>query len=143
MSEQAPTKIYEKDKARFEKLRALPMTALLKQPVSELPLAKRAVAYCEKHNVQTIGQLSKLERRALLKARNMGRKTVCHIEAYLQFLGLGLDGKIAADVPANLPPAFQRGAKAMHLAVLAQLATLNVPFEVVQAVSRLASPTEE
>lgn len=142
MSEQAPTKIYEKDKALFEKLRALPMTELLKEPVNVLPLAKRALAYCEKHNVATIGQLAKLERRVLLKARNVGRKTVLHIEAYLQFLGLGLDGKIAADVPANLPPAFRRGARAMQLAVIAELTAQNAPFELVQAIGRMALPQE-
>ncbi len=142
MSEQAPTIVYEKDRPRFEKLRALPMTDLLKQPVTELPLAVRAMSYCQKHNIQTIGQLSKLERKALLKARNMGRKTVLHIEAYLQYIGLGLDGRIAAEVPAALPPAYRRGAKAMQLAVLAQLAALNAPFEVVQAIGRMELPQE-
>lgn len=143
MSEQAPTKVYEKDKVRFERLRALPMTELLKQPVTDLPLAKRALSYCEKKNVATVGQLSKLERKVLLKARNMGRKTVAHIEAYLQQIGLGLDGRIAAEVPAAMPPAFARGAKAMHLAVLAQLSALGAPFELVQAISRMSLPTEE
>lgn len=143
MSEQTPTKIFEKDKAAFERLQALPMPELLKQSVEELPLAVRAAAYCQKHNVSTIGQLAQLERRVLLKSRNMGRKTVAHIEAYLKFVGLGLDGKIASEVPAAIPPAFARGAKAMQLAVLAQLAALDAPFDLVQAISRLALPKEE
>lgn len=143
MSEQAPVRIYEKDKETFDVLRAMPISALLAEPVTVLPLAVRALRYCEKHNVQTIGQLTLLQRSVLLKARNMGRKTVLHIEAYLNHLGLGLDGRIVADVPANLPPPYQRGAQAMRLAILTQLTALNVPFDVVQAVSKLPLPTPE
>lgn len=143
MSEQAPVRIYEKDKETFDVLRAMPMAALLAEPVIVLPLAVRAVRYCEKHNITTIGQLAQAEKAVLLKARNMGRKTVQHIEAYLNYLGLGLDGRIAAEVPANLPPAYQRGAQAMRLAIMNQLTALNVPFDVVQAVSKMPLPSPE
>lgn len=143
MSEQAPTRIYEKDRELFEKLRAKPIPALLSQPVADLPLAVRAMGYCKKHNITTIGQLCQLERSALLKAKNMGRKTVVHIEAYLNFLGLGLNGRVTAAVPANLPPAFQRGAQAMRLATMNQLTAMNVPFDVVQAIGKLPLPSEE
>ena len=143
MSEQAPVRIYEKDQETFARLRALPMEQLLRQPVAALPLAVRALAYCEKKNLATIGQLARAKRAEMLKTKNVGRKTVHHVEAYLGFLGLGLDGKIVADVPAPVPPAFQRGAHAMRIAIMAQLAALNVPFDVVQAISKVELPEGE
>ena len=143
MSEQSPTRIYEKDRPIFERLRSLPMERLLKEPVSLLPLAVRAAAYCEKHNILTIGQLTQCKRAELLKARNLGRKTVAHIIAYLGELGLGLDGKLSATVPPALPPAYQRGAKAMKLAVLTHLATLDLAFDVAQQIAALPLPVPE
>ena len=143
MSEQAPLRIYEKDRATFDRLRALPMEQLLKQPVDTLPLAVRALSYCTKKNLTTIGQLALAKRSEMLKARNMGRKTVQHIEMYLKELGLGLDGKIAATVPAPLPPPYQRGAQAMRLAVMAHLMALNVDYSIVQGVSKLELPSPE
>lgn len=142
MSEQAPTRVYEKDKPAFERLRALPIEQLLREPVESLPLAVRATRYCAKHKVATIGQLAQLKRSVLLKAKNVGRKTVAHMEAYLGFIGLGLDGKVAPVAPP-MAPAYERGAHAMRLAVLAQLAAMDVPFEVVQAISHLPMPKEE
>lgn len=143
MSEQAPTRIYEKDRPIFERLRSLPMERLLKEPVSLLPLAVRAAAYCEKHNILTIGQLTQCKRSEMLKAKNLGRKTVAHIIAYLGELGLGLDGKLSATVPPALPPAFQRGAKAMKLDVLVALSALGLPYEMVQQIASLPLPSQE
>jgi len=143
VSEQAPIKIYEKDRPIFERLKKLPMQDLLKEPVAVLPLAVRAMNYCQKHNIQAIGQLSACKRAELLKARNLGRKTVAHIVAYLGELGLGLDGKLSAAVPSAPIPAYTRGAKAMKLAVLAHLATLGVAFDVAQSVARLPLPGPE
>ena len=143
MSEQAPVRIYEKDRAAFERLRSLPMDQLLKQSVISLPFAARVIHYCDKHNITSIGQLAKLKKADLLKARNMGRKTVQHLEAYLGVLGLGLDGKLSAEVPAPIPPAYARGAKAMKLAILAQLAALDVAHEVVAAVGKVPLPAPE
>lgn len=142
MSEQSPTRIYEKDKPAFERLRALPIEQLLREPVESMPLAVRAVSYCRKHNITTIGQMAQLKRSVLLKAKNVGRKTVAHMEAYLGFVGLGLDGKIAPAAPP-MAPAYERGAHAMRMAMLAHLAALNVPFDVVQSVSQLALPKQE
>jgi len=142
VSEQAPIRIYEKDKPAFERLRALPIEQLLKESVESLPLAVRAAAYCRKHSITTIGQMAQLQRKMLLKAKNMGRKTVAHMEAYLGFLGLGLDGKVAPMAPP-MAPAYERGAQAMRVAVLAHLAALNVPFDIVQSVSKLPLPTQE
>ena len=79
----------------------------------------------------------------MLKARNMGRRTVQHVEAYLGHLGLSLDGKLAVNVPSPLPPAYARGAQAMKAQVMALLAVENAPNELVLAVSRLAVPTSE
>lgn len=143
MSEQAPLRIYEKDRATFERLRALPMEQLLKQPVATLPLAVRAASYCEKKNLATIGQLALAKRADMLKARNMGRKTVQHIEMYLRELGLGLDGKIAASVPAPIPPAYARGAQAMRLAIMTQLVALDVPHMIVQQIAKMELPQPE
>lgn len=143
MSEQAPTVIYEKDRATFERLRSLPIDQLLKQPVNALPLAVRALAYCAKKNISTIGQLAKARRADMMKARNMGRRTVAHIEAYLGHLGLGLNGKLADTVPAPIPPAFARGAQAMKLNIMAQLALLNVPNDVVLAIGKMELPRED
>lgn len=143
MSEQAPTRIYEKDLPKFERLRALTMEQLLKEPISSLPLAVRALGYCQKNNIATIGQLAVCKRAELLKARNLGRKTVSHIIAYLGELGLGLDGRLSASVPPALPPAFHRGAKAMKLSIMAQLAALNVSPNIVQAVSNIPMPVED
>lgn len=143
MNEQAPTRIYEKDLPKFERLRSLTMEQLLKEPVESLPLALRALHYCHKHHVTTIGQLAQLKKAELLKARNMGRKTVAHIVAYLGELGLGLDGRLSASIPPALPPAFHRGAKAMKLHVMAQLAALNVSQELMQAVASLPMPNPE
>ena len=143
MSEQAPTKIFEKDRPTFERLRALPIEKLLKEPVVLLPLAARAVNYCQKHNITTIGQLAQSKQSELLKAKNLGRKTVAHIIAYLGELGLGLDGRLSATVPPALPPAFTRGAKAMRLAVLAQLTVLNIPHEIVKSVAEMPLPELE
>lgn len=142
MSEQSPTRIYEKDKPAFERLRALTIEQLLREPVESLPLAVRALSYCRKHNVVTIGQLAQLQRRVLLKAKNVGRKTVAHLEAYLGFVGLGLDGKVAPMAPP-MAPAYERGAQAMRVAVLAHLAALNAPFDLVQSVSKLPLPKQE
>ena len=143
MSEQAPVRIYEKDQAAFDKLKAMPIDLLLRQSIDTLPLAVRAVSYCQKKHVRTIGQLAKLRKADLLKARNMGRKTVQHIEAYLGFLGLGLDGKLAATVPAPMPPAFTRGAQAMKLDIMAQLAAMNVAHDIVQVVGKMPLPAPE
>ncbi len=143
MAEQAPVRIYEKDRAAFERLRSLPMDQLLKQPVESLPFAVRVMRYCEKHNITLIGQMAKLKKANLLKARNLGRKTVAHMEAYLGALGLGLDGKLAADIPAPFPSAYAQGAKAMKLHILAQLTVMNVAHEVVAAVGKMALPTIE
>lgn len=143
MSEQAPVRIYEKDQAAFDKLKAMPIDLLLRQNIDALPFAVRVMSYCEKRHVRTIGQLAKLKRADLLKARNMGRKTVQHIEAYLGFLGLGLDGKLAVAVPAPTPPAYTRGAQAMKLSIMAQLTVLNVAHSVVQEVGKLPLPTPE
>lgn len=141
VSEQSPTRIYEKDKPAFERLRALTIEQLLREPVESLPLAVRAQSYCRKHRVGTIGQLAQLQRRVLLRAKNMGRKTVAHIEAYLGFVGLCLDGKVAPMAPP-LAPAYVRGAQAMRVAVLAHLAAADAPFELVQGVSKLPLPQE-
>lgn len=143
MSGQSPVRIYEKDRAAFERLRSLPIEQLLKEPVASLPLSVRAKAYCEKKNLATIGQLAKAKRSEMLKARNMGRRTVTHVEAYLGHLGLSLDGKLAVNVPTPLPPAFARGAQAMKAAIMAQLVLLNAPNELVLAISRLLPPTVE
>lgn len=143
MSEQTPTRIYEKDKATFERLRGLPIDQLLKQPVDSLPLAVRAMGYCNKHNITTLGQLAQAKKADLLKARNMGRHTVQHIEAYLGYLGLGLDGKLAVEVPAPMPPAFKRGAQAMRMAILAHLTAADMPHELVHAISKIPLPAEE
>lgn len=142
VSEQSPTRVYEKDKPAFERLRALPIEHLLREPVESLPLAARALSYCRKQKVSTIGQLAQLRRSALLKAKNVGRKTVSHMEAYLGFIGLGLDGKVAPMAPP-MAPAYERGAHAMRLSIVAQLAALNVPFEIVQAISQLPMPKQE
>ena len=142
MSEQAPTRIYEKDRATFERLRSLPIDQLLKQPVDALPLAVRAMSYCTKKNIATIGQLAKARKADMLKARNMGRRTVLHIEAYLGHLGLGLDGKLAAEVPAPIKPAYARGAHDMKLNIMAQLAAFNAPNELVLAISSMDILTE-
>ncbi len=141
MNEQAPTRIYEKDKPTFERLRAMTMTQLLEQPVTVLPLAVRALAYCEKRNLFTIGQLAMAKKSEMLKAANMGRKTVAHVSAYLSEIGLGLDGKLSASVPAPIPPAWVRGAKAMRVAIMAELAILNVSHEVVAVIGKLPVPT--
>lgn len=143
MSEQAPTKIYEKDRPIFDRLKRLPMQELLKEPVSALPLAVRAMGYCQKRNIQTIGQLAACKRSELLRAKNLGRKTVAHIIAYLGELGLGLNGKLSATIPTTPIPAYTRGAKAMKLDVLAHLATLGVAFEVAQSVANLPLPEPE
>lgn len=143
MAEQAPVRIYEKDRAAFERLRSLPMDQLLKQPVESLPFAVRVMRYCEKHNISLIGQMAKLKKADLLKARNLGRKTVAHMEAYLGALGLGLDGKLAADIPAPFPSAYAQGAKAMKLHILAQLTVMNVAHEVVATIGKMALPTPE
>lgn len=143
MSEQTPTRIYEKDRPTFERLRALPMDQLLKQPVSLLPLAVRALSYCRKKHLVTIGQLAQAKKADMLKAQNMGRRTVQHIEAYLGHLGLALDGKLAAAVPAPLPPAYKRGAQAMRLLMLAQAVALDLPHEAVQALSIVPLPSPE
>lgn len=143
MSEQTPTRIYEKDRSVFEHLRTLPMHDLLKQPVSMLPLASRAHAYCNKHNISLIGQLAACKKADLLKAKNMGRKTVAHVVAYLNELGLGLDGRLSATVPPTLPHPFIRGAKAMRLAILAELAALDAPHQLVKQISSIPLPTPE
>lgn len=121
------------------------MDQLLSQPLALLPLAVRAQAYCAKLNIETIGQLAQAKRADMLKSRNMGRRTVHHIEAYLGYLGLGLDGKLAASVPAPSIPAFQRGAHAMRLAILTQMVAANMPHSVIQFVTSIAVPdlTEE
>lgn len=142
MSEQSPVRIYEKDKPAFERLRALPIEQLLKEPVESMPLAARAMTYCRKHNISTIGQVAQLQRKVLMKAKNVGRKTVAHLEAYLGFVGLGLDGKVAPMAPP-MAPAYERGAQAMRVAVLAHLAALNVPFDIVQSVAKLPLPSQE
>lgn len=142
MSEQAPTRIYEKDKPAFERLRALPIEQLLREPVESLPLAARALSYCHKQNVTTIGQLAQLQRRVLLKAKNVGRKTVAHLEAFLGFVGLGLDGKVAPMAPP-MAPAYERGAQAMRVTILSHLAAVNAPFDLVQSVAKLPLPTQE
>lgn len=143
MSKHAPTRIYEKDRAVFERLAKLSMQDLLQQPISLLPLAARAQSYCEKHNIATIGQMAACKKADLLKAKNMGRKTVAHVQAYLNELGLGLDGRLSATVPPALPPPFLRGAKAMRLAVLAELAAMNAPHALVQQISVISLPTPE
>lgn len=143
VSEQTPTRIYEKDRATFERLRALPMDQLLKQPLSALPLAVRAAAYCAKRNIATIGQLAQSKKSEMLKARNMGRRTVQHIEAYLGHLGLGLDGKLAASVPAPMPSSFRRGATAMRVSIIAHLVAADMPHELVTLVSKIPIPDEE
>lgn len=143
VSEQTPTRIYEKDRPVFERLRKLPMHDLLQQPITLLPLAARASGYCEKHNIATIGQLVACKKADLLKAKNMGRKTVAHVVAYLNELGLGLDGRLSATVPPALPPPFVRGAKAMRLAVLAELAAMNAPHELVQHLGAIPLPDPE
>lgn len=143
MSEQAPTRVFEKDRMVFDRLRAMPIEKLLKEPVSLLPLAVRAAAYCQKRNIVTIGQLAQCKRSDLLKAKNLGRKTVAHIVAYLGELGLGLDGRLSATVPPALPPAFSRGAKAMKLTVMAQLAAMNVEHAIMQAIATLPLPEVE
>jgi DNA-directed RNA polymerase alpha subunit len=143
MNEQAPTRIYEKDKPTFERLRAMTMTQLLEQPVTVLPLAVRALAYCEKRNLFTIGQLAMAKKSEMMKAANMGRKTVAHVSAYLSEIGLGLDGKLSASVPAPIPPAWVRGAKAMRLAIMAELILHHVAHEIVTAVGRMPIPSPE
>ncbi len=143
MSEQAPLKIYEKDQAIFERLRAMPMDVLLRQEVDELPLAYRVLVYCRKHNIHTIGQLAKLKRSELLQARNLGRKTVKHVQVYLGALGLALDGKLAAEVPPPAPRPYARGAHAMKLSIMAELAVLDVPHEIVRVIGKLPLPTPE
>jgi DNA-directed RNA polymerase alpha subunit len=129
MSEHAPLKIYEKDQAAFEKMRSLPIDALLRQSIDVLPFAARVVGYCKRKGIHTIGQLATQKKADLMNARNMGRKTVKHLEAYLGFLGLGLDGKLAATVPPPAPPAYTRGAQAMKLNIMAQLTVLTYGAE--------------
>ena len=143
MSEQSPTRIYEKDRAAFERLRSLPIEQLLKEPIASLPLSVRAAAYCARKNLTTIGHLAQAKRSEMLKARNMGHRTVEHIKAYLSHLGLGLDGKLAATLPAPMPPAYARGAQAMKANIIAQLAVLNASHELVLAVSKLPLPKPE
>ena len=143
MNEQAPTRIYERDLPKFERLRSLTMEQLLKEPVGSLPLALRALHYCQKHHVTTIGQLAQLKKAELLKSRNMGRKTVEHIVAYLGELGLGLDGRLSAAIPPALPPAFLRGAKAMKLHVMAHLAAMNVSSALMQSIAAMPLPNPE
>jgi hypothetical protein len=140
MSEQAPHKTYEKDKAIFERLRALPMDVLLQQAVEEVPFAVRVLAYCRKHDVQTIGQLAKLKRTELLQARNLGRKTVKHIQAYLNVLGLALNGRLAVDVPLPAAKPYARGAHAMKLRIIDELMALDVPHEIVKVIGKLPLP---
>lgn len=143
MNEQAPTRILTKDIPTFVRLRSLTIDQLLKEPVSSLPLAVRAVTYCRNNNIETIGQLALCKKKDLLKAKNLGRKSVAHIIAYLNELGLGLDGRLSATVPAALPPPFLRGAKAMKLAIMTQLAMIGVPYETVEIISNLPLPTQD
>lgn len=143
MNEQAPTTIYEKDKPLFERLRAMPMAKLLEEPITALPLAMRAFGYCNRHDIGTIGQLTMVRRKDLLKAKNMGRKTVLHIEAYLKEIGLGLDGKLSAEKATPIPSAWVRGARAMKLSVMAELAFRNIPHDVVNSIGRLPIPNPE
>lgn len=143
MNEQAPTFIYEKDKPTFERLRAMPMPQLLSQPVTTLPLAARALAYCAKCNLATIGQLAMARKAEMLKAKNMGVRTVRHVEAYLNEIGLGLDGRLTASVPTPIPPAWIRGAKAMRFAIMAELSVRNIPHDIVSYIGRMPVPNPE
>lgn len=143
MSEQAPTIIYKKDQPLFEKLRAMPMPQLLEQPVASLPLATRALSYCKQHGLVTLGQLSAVKREDMLNAKNMGAKTVQHVEAYLHELGLGLDGWRAASAAAPMPSAWSRGAKAMRFAIMAELSVRNVPFDIISHIGRMPVPNPD
>ena len=143
MSEQAPTQIYEKDRPIFERLKAISEEQLLQEPVTALPFAVRAVNYFQRNNIETIGQIALCKKADLLKARNLGRKTVAHIAAYLKELGLTLSGDSISSMTPAATQAFNSGAQAMRLSVLAKLADLGVSSEVAQALAVLPLPAPE
>lgn len=124
MSEQAPIRIYEHQRILFDRVRAMPLHERLTQPVEVLPFAVRALAYCIKKNIKTLGELSAQRRRELDKVRNLGKKTIEHIEAYLNAVELGLDNR-----RRNQPEVSEdwyKGAEAMRKLILARLVRLKV-----------------
>ena len=142
MNEQAPTRIYQKDRRLFAKLQTMPIDKLLVQPVGALPFAVRALNYCAKNNIKTIGQLSILKTEDLLKADNMGRKTVAHVESYLGEIGLGLDGKRSDRIPNVLSADYLNGARAMRFAIMGELSSRGVPAEIVSYIGRMPIPND-
>lgn len=145
MSVHAPTKIYAKDKKAFERLRAMPFNQLLGEPVLVLPLSVRAQRYCMNNNIETIGQLAKAKKKDMLKAKNMGERTIRHIDAYLHEIGLGLDGRVAATMPPAAPVGWLQGARAMRFAIMAELSMRDIPYEIVSYIGRMPvpNPTED
>lgn len=140
MSEQAPIQIYERDRELFDRLNQLPIDERIATSVEAIPLAARAVSYCQKNGISTIAQLAACKRRDLLKSRNLGRKTVAHISAYLNELGLGLDARFSATGhPVPIPP-YEQGAEMMRSKILSRLRGARVRQSVMDDIASLPLP---
>ena len=141
MSEHAPVRIYEHQRILFDRINALPLETRLQQPVEVLPFCIRALAFCVKNNIITLGQLSAQRKRELKKIRNLGNKTIEHMEAYLNAVELGFDGRRKGQPVKE--DGFVEGAKAMRKLILDRLVVLEADMETREAIRSIPIPYAE
>ena len=139
MAESSPLRTFPSQRPMFERLLAMPLEQRLLQPVEMIPFCHRVYAFCYKNKVKTLGELVGFQKSQLRGDRNIGIKTLEHIEIYLAAAGLSLNG-CEDQQPEELPDMWLKGATAMRRLILSHLQIRRVEPEVLAAVRRLPIP---
>lgn len=141
MREQAIIRPLAHQRPLFDRLLAMPLEERLNQPVEMIPFCYRAMAYCYRKQITTLGQLIQLRKKELLASYNLGRKTVEHIEAFLNAAGLGLDKRTS--LAKEAPSEWDKAAMAMKKLILDRLEHLKAPDAIRDQIKKLPLPAPE
>ena len=87
------TKVFEKDKATFARLNALPSEELLATAVTEVPFCNRVQNVLARQKILTLGELITKTPNQVIVMRGMGQGSLKQIDAYLGEVGLTLKGR--------------------------------------------------
>lgn len=138
MGEHYPIHIYEHQRVLFDRVLAMPLHERLLQPVEVLPFAIRVFVFCIKYDIKTLGDLSSQRRKDLLQVRKLGKKTIEHMEAYLNEVELGFDGR--RRWPAGVSEDYIKGTDAMRDLIAVRLLHLKIDSRVIQSIRRIPAP---
>jgi hypothetical protein len=87
------TKVFEKDKATFARLNALPSEELLATAVTDVPFCNRVQNVLARQKILTLGELITKTPNQVIVMRGMGQGSLKQIDAYLGEVGLTLKGR--------------------------------------------------